>query len=355
MARPNSILLGLLLLFLPPTGCDGEGNARGEVGAGRPGSPVVLGTPLLREFADRIEALGTAKANESVVITARVTETVQRVTFRDGAHVEAGEVLVELTSTEESAQLDEARAQHADARQRYTRVVDLHRQGTESQSRLDEVTSQLDAARARLASLEARLSDRLITAPFSGVLGLRAVSPGTLVKPGDRITTLDDIEIVKLDFSVPETFLSSLRTGLVIQGRSAAYPERDFEGRVVAIDTRLDPQTRAAMVRAEIDNREQLLRPGMLLTVALRANPRRSLALPESALLPQASKQFALRVDDELQATRVEVTIGRRIPGYVEVLAGIEATDRVVIDGASKVRPGSTVRVVGREVTPPDA
>jgi membrane fusion protein (multidrug efflux system) len=316
---------------------------------------VVLGHPTPRDFADQIEALGTAKANESVVITARVTETVQRVTFQDGADVEAGDVLVELTSAEESAQLDEARAQHADARQRYTRVVDLHRQGTESQSRLDQVTSQLDAARARLASLEARLSDRLVTAPFSGVLGLRAVSPGTLVKPGDRITTLDDIDLIKLDFSVPEAFLSSLRTGLVIQGRSSAYPERDFEGRVVAIATRLDPRTRAAMVRAELANPERLLRPGMLLTISLRANPRRSLAVPESALLPQASQQFAVRVDGELKASRVEVTIGRRVPGYVEVLSGLEATDRVVIDGASKVRPGSTVRVVGRADAPPDA
>jgi membrane fusion protein (multidrug efflux system) len=292
---------------------------------------VVLGHPTPRDFADQIEALGTAKANESVVITARVTETVQRVTFQDGADVEAGDVLVELTS------------------------VDLHRQGTESESRLDEVSSQLDAARARLASLEARLSDRLVTAPFSGVLGLRAVSPGTLVKPGDRITTLDDIDIIKLDFSVPEAFLSSLRTGLVIQGRSSAYPERDFEGRVVAIATRLDPRTRAAMVRAELANPERLLRPGMLLTISLRANPRRSLAVPESALLPQASQQFAVRVDGELKASRVEVTIGRRVPGYVEVLSGLEATDRVVIDGASKVRPGSTVRVVGRDDAPPDA
>ena len=151
---PTAQALLLLVLFLSLAACDGEANARGDLGSGRLGPPVVIGNPHMRDFSDRIEALGTAKANESVVITARVTETVQRVTFEDGATVEAGEVLVELTSTEESAQLDEARAQHTDARRRYERVVDLHRQGTESESRLDSVSAQLDAAHARLASTE---------------------------------------------------------------------------------------------------------------------------------------------------------------------------------------------------------
>ena len=328
-------------------GCDREANARGDIGTRRPGPPVVLGSPVPRDFADRIEALGTARANESVVITARVTETVQRVMFDDGAPVEAGDVLVELTSTEESAQLDEARARYADARQRYGRIVDLARQGTESQARLDQATAELDAARARLASLQARLSDRLITAPFHGVLGLRDVSPGTLVRPGDRITTLDDIDVMKIDFSVPEIFLASLETGLPIEGRSAAYRDRSFQGRVTAIDTRLDPQSRAAMARAEVDNPDHLLRPGMLITIELRANPQRSLAIPESALRPSAERQFAVRVDVEGKAELVEVTIGRREPGHVEVLSGLSADDRIVIDGASKVRPGAQVRELG--------
>ncbi|HKK52692.1 MAG TPA: efflux RND transporter periplasmic adaptor subunit, partial [Myxococcota bacterium] len=222
----------------------------GGAGSERPPTPVVVSTPFEYEFADRIEALGTARANESVVITANVTETVARVHFESGQQVAAGALLVELESTEERAQLAEARANRADARLRFERVADLAKRGTESQSRYDEVRTAFEAAEARVAELEARLSDRRLRSPFAGVLGLREVSPGTLVQPGDRITTLDDIDRIKLDFSVPETFLSILRTGLDIRTESAAYPERIFPGRITAIDSRVDPGTRAVRVRA---------------------------------------------------------------------------------------------------------
>jgi len=344
-------LLFALATFSLALGCGGDE----EAGAGgRPATPVVVSSPFEYEFADRLEALGTALANESVVITARVAETVSRVHFDDGQFVEAGTILAELERTEEVAQLAVARANRADARIRFDRVADLAKSGTESQSRYDEVRTALAGAEAHVAELEARVSDRRIRAPFAGMLGLRDVSPGTFVQPGDPITTLDDIDRIKLDFSVPETFLGMLRPGLEVRTQSAAYPDRVFVGTITAIDSRINPDTRAVRVRAEIENADHAIRPGMLLTLVLRANPRRSLAVVEQALVPRGPSQFVVVLDSEDQPNRIEIRIGRRVPGIVEVISGLESDARLVIDGASLIRPGGAVRIL-REEAPPSA
>jgi membrane fusion protein, multidrug efflux system len=334
-------------------GCGGT-DQEPSTHAGRPPTPVVISSPFEYEFSNRVEALGTARAYESVVITARLAEAVSRVHFQDGEKVQAGAILVELERAEERAQLAGARANRADAKLRFDRVADLAKRGTESQSRYDEVRSALDAADARVAELEARISDLRIRAPFAGVLGLREVSPGTLVQPGDRITTLDDIDRIKLDFSVPETFFAVLRPGLEVRTLSAAYPGREFVGEIAAVDSRIDPDTRAVRVRAEIDNEDHAIRPGMLLTLVLRANPTRSIALAEQALVPRGSSQFIVVLDEEDRAQRVEVKIGRRVPGIVEILSGVEVGARVIIDGANLVPPGGVVRVL-RDESPPSA
>lgn len=343
---------GLIATILFSSGC---GDEAGEHASGaRPPTPVVVSTPFSYEFSDRLEAIGTAYANESVVIAARVTKQVDRVLFSDGQTIRSGETLVELESNEERAQLAQARATRADAKLRFDRVADLAKRGTESQSRYDEVRTALDAANARVDELEARLADLRIRAPFSGVLGLREVSPGTLLKPGDRITTLDDVDRIKLDFSVPETFLAMLAPGLEVATQVAAYPGRVFEGRVVAVDSRVDPKTRAVRVRAEIENADHAVRPGMLLSLVLQANTVRALALAEQALVPSGSSQFVVVLDAEDKPRRVEVEIGRRVPGLVEIRSGLKAGDRVVIDGATLIAPGGVVKVL-REEAPPEA
>jgi membrane fusion protein (multidrug efflux system) len=342
-------LVAVLLIASAVPGCGGDDSSGGRQ---KPPTPVVVSSPFEHEFADRLEALGTARANESVVITARVAETVKRMRFEDGQVVEAGMILAELERTEEVAQLAGARANRADAKLRFDRVADLARSGTESQSRLDEVRTALEAAEAHVSELEARVADRIIRAPFAGLLGLRDVSPGTLVQPGDPITTLDDIDRIKLDFSVPETFLGMLRLGLEVRTRSAARPDREFVGQISAIDSRINPDTRAVRVRALIENADHAIRPGMLLTLVLRGNPTRSLAVVEQALVPIGPSQYLVVLDAEDHPTRLEVKIGRRVPGIVEVLSGIELDARIVVDGASLIRPGVEIRVL-REQAPP--
>ncbi|MEJ2592197.1 MAG: efflux RND transporter periplasmic adaptor subunit [Candidatus Thiodiazotropha sp.] len=334
----NRCFLCLLLILIPSL----------SAAQAKPAPLVIVAEVREVDFVDRIEALGTLKANESVALTVNVTETVTAIHFDDGQRVERGAVLVEMTRSEEHAQLEEARANLDEAKRQFARVRQLESQGIEAQSLLDQRRREVDTARARLAAIESRLADRLIKAPFSGVLGLRNTSVGALVEIGDTITTLDDDSVMKLEFAVPSTYLAGLQPGLSIRAHTRAYGERVFEGAVKVVDSRVDPVNRSVRVRALIPNPERILKPGMLMTVALLRDPRRTLVIPESALLPRGSEQFVMRVaDDGSQAEKRRIRIGSRRRGEVEVIEGLRAGDRVITHGADKVRAGEPVRIKG--------
>ncbi len=322
----------------------GAGIAVGEPPAS---TGVIVAEVRADRLADRVESLGTLRARESVTLTAAVTETVTAIGFDDGDRVEAGRVLVEMTSAEEHALLEEARATVDEASRQFQRVKSLAKQGTAARSLLDERRRQLDTARARLAAIESRLADRLVKAPFAGVVGLRNISLGALVEPGEPITTLDDDSTMKLDFAVPSVFLGSLEPGTAVDAHARAYGDRAFQGVVRSIDSRVDPVTRSIVVRAELPNPQRLLKPGMLMEVELQTHPREALVIPEEALVPQGAKQTVLVVEGS-KAVRREVRIGTRRPGEVEVLEGLAPAEQVITHGAVKVRPGQavTVRIV---------
>ncbi len=316
------------------------------VAAAQPSAPtgVIVAEVRTKRLEDRVESLGTLRAKESVTLTATVTEKVTAIGFDDGDRVEAGQVLVEMTSAEEHALLEEARATVKEAKRQYRRVKSLAEQGTAARSLLDERRRQWDTARARLGAFESRLADRLVKAPFAGVVGLRNISLGALVEPGEPITTLDDDSTMKLDFSVPSVFLTSLQPGMTVNARARAYADRSFPGNVRSIDSRVDPVTRSILVRAELANPDRALKPGMLMEVELQTNPRSTLVIPEEALVPQGAQQSVLVVDGA-KAVRREVRIGTRRPGQVEVLEGLAPGEQVVTHGAVKVRPGQAVTV----------
>jgi membrane fusion protein (multidrug efflux system) len=325
----------------------GCGEAKDNGAPGQQAVPVVAYTVKEGEFVERIEAIGTLQANESVTLTAKVTEKVARVHFADGQSVKDGQVLVEFTNAEEGALLAEARATLTEAEQQYERVEELAGKGYATKARLDDQSRAVDAARARARAIEARLADRLLRAPFAGVLGFRRVSPGTLVEPGTVVATLDDIDPMKLDFSVPETYLGALSPGQEVQAETAAFPDRAFKGAVETIDPRVDPVSRAVTVRALIDNADGTLRPGMLATVeVIRARDMVTL-VPEGALVPREKKQFVWVIGQDDTVTQREVSTGRRRPGAVEVLSGLRAGERVVAEGVSRVLPGGPVRIIG--------
>jgi membrane fusion protein (multidrug efflux system) len=304
---------------------------------------VVTAAAQPRALRTEVEAIGTAQANESVTITAKVTDTVSRIRFEDGDYVEQGDILVELTNREDTALLAEAQANLNDARTQLDRLENLLRQQTVPVSQVDEARARHAAAAARYQSVVARLADRLISAPFSGVLGFRTVSAGTLITPGTPITTLDDIAVIKLDFSLPEVYLDLVQPGMALEANSPAFPDRIFPATARTIGSRIDPVTRAATVRAHIDNAELLLRPGMLLTVRLTTAARTALMVPEDALIQRASEVYVFRVEDgaaSLQAVRH----GARQGGWVEILAGLESGTEVITEGVIKVRDGMPVR-----------
>ena len=254
-------------------------------------------------------------------------------------------MLVQLTNREEEALLAEARANLDDAESQLSRIENLSDRQLVSESELDVAQSRADASRARLETVLARLSDRLIRAPFAGVLGFREVSPGTLLQPNTPITTLDDISTIKLDFTVPEKFLGAMTPGAKVLAQAASYPDRDFEGVVRTVGSRVDPVTRAIQVRAHIPNGDGALRPGMLLTVRVVMAERRSLVVPENAVYQIQDRHYVYVVDPELVARERQIETGERRFGLVEVTGGLAEGDRVVSEGIVKLRDGVRVRL----------
>lgn len=317
--------------------------------ASRPPRPVYVVPAHEEVFGDRLEAIGTLSANESITVTAKAQGVIRALNFADGQVVARGAEIVMVDAGEQDAKLSAELANLEEQRKALDRTSGLARSNNTSQARLDEQVSAVKRAEANVAGARARVGDYRITAPFPGVLGTRRVSPGALVSPGTVITTLDDISIVKLDFSVPENFLAALKPGLDIEAKSAAYPTEVFKGQVIAVDSRIDPTTRTVSIRATLPNENQLLRPGMLMVVELIKDRRTSLMIPEQALLPEGARQFVYVVGADSVANKVPIVIGRRRPGFVEVLEGLKAGDAVVTEGNTDLRVGAKVEVL----TPP--
>ncbi|WP_312813803.1 efflux RND transporter periplasmic adaptor subunit [Brevundimonas sp. BH3] len=323
-----------------PTGPGGPG--------GRGGGQLVEATsPQSREFSDDLKVLGVARSLRSVNITSSTSELVTRVFFNDGQAVRVGAPLVELQTAEEDAAIIQARAQLTQAQREYDRYKTLADRGVAPRVMAENAETALETARAAVTAAEARRGDRILRAPFSGVLGLTTVTPGTLISPGTVITTLDDLSSIRVDFAVPERFLSTLRAGTALTATADAYPGRTFEGRIALMDVRVDEQTRAVTARAEFPNPGGEIRPGMMMRVAVRQGQRQALAVPEAAVQYEGAGAFVYRIagnDQGSIAQRVEVQAGTVENGFVEIVTGLSLNDRVVASGLNRIQPGAPVR-----------
>jgi membrane fusion protein (multidrug efflux system) len=316
-------------------------------------TPVVSAEVREQPLARELKALGTAGANEAVEITSKTSNIVTAVRFRDGQRVQRGAVLVELDSAQARADLAAADAALTESTSLYNRSRELLSTQAVSKSQFDQIEATKKANAARVAAAQAKLEDTVIRAPFSGRVGLRRISVGSLINPGAIITTLDDTSVMKVDFAVPENFLSQLREGLALTANSTAYPGRRFTGRISSVDSRIDPVSRSVTVRAEVPNPESLLKPGMFLNVEIVRDRRNALVVPEEALVPEQNKQFVFVVAGD-KAQKREVRIGARSPGSVEVLSGLSLGERVIVEGTVKVREGGSVRDLAM-IGPPGA
>nr|WP_136250412.1 efflux RND transporter periplasmic adaptor subunit [Ningiella ruwaisensis] len=311
--------------------------------------PVFVAQAVNQNLNDEIEALGSLQANENVNLTSTVTERVIQVNFDDNQSVKKGDLLAVMDFAQEEAELAEEQSRLDEAKRQINRLRPLVEEGVASSSALDVQEREVNTARARIKAIESRINERRIIAPFDGVVGIRNISVGALVQPGTLITTIDDISVMKLDFSIPEVYLSALERGISVRATSSAYPGRVFTGTITSIDSRVDPVTRAVLSRALIDNEEGLLKAGMLMQVVLKANPRKALVVPEEALIVLGNKKYVMRVEEdangEVIAKRTQVELGLRLKGEIEIISGLEEGERVVTHGTLRISDGAKVSV----------
>ena len=337
--RPTATTVMALFLL---AACNSESPDPARGGWGDRTTRVVTTAVELQPIVDEIEALGTANANESIEIQPRISSLIETIAFEEGEIVEAGDLLVGLERSEIVAGLAIAEANLSESRSLYDRSRSLASTQAISASNLEQLLAQVKVNEAEVMAAKARLENTYIRAPFKGRVGLRRVSPGSLVNTSTIITTLDDIGTIKLDFSVPETFLTSLTEGMAIKAKSVVFPGRVFEGTVQSIDTRLDPVSRSVRARAIIPNAVGELKPGMFLTVDLQRDRGEVLVAPEQAIVPEGTQQFVFVVNEGIVEKR-PVRLGRRIPGFVVIAEGLDPGEMVVTEGTGKVRAGSQV------------
>lgn len=353
--RPNAITRLLVFLLV----CGGMAAAgwwywqrQSAAAAARPttaakGAAPVLTAKVTREnYALDLDAIGTVRAFESIDLSPNVTESVTQISFNDGDFVKKGTLLATLSDAEEQAMSASAKATLAEEEREIERLKNLVKDGAAPEARLAERKTLADIARQKILEADAKLTDRRITAPFDGWLGLRRISVGALVSPGTVIASLDKIDVVKIDFAVPETYLGSVKAGTLITARTDTDRERHYEGKVSHLDSRIDPVTRSIPVRAEVANPELALKPGMLVMVRLVVEPKLSLSIPERALVPVGARTFVFGIEND-KAKRTEVKIGRRKPGYVEIVTGLNEGQLIIADGLVGLQDGAAVKAAG--------
>lgn len=300
---------------------------------------------VLAEFIESVEAVGTARANEQVVITSKYSDLVDEIYFDDGQRVKKGAVLVKLNNQEELAKVSELTANLSESKAHLKRLTELLSSRATSKSLVEQQEAKTKAIEAQLMSARTKLNDLTIRAPFAGVLGFREASKGAYIDAGDVITSLDDLSFIKVDFHLPERLLTDIHVGQQVSAVNTAYREKEFIGKITAIDSRIDSSTRSIKVRATISNEALKLHPGMLLNISVLLQVENILQLPESSIIPIEDNHYVF-VESDGKAIRKAIRIGRRHPGVVEVLSGLVEGEHVVVEGALKLRDGSAVSII---------
>lgn len=318
-------------------------------GAKGPGGPVAVEVAKVTRATveEDVDAVGTLRSNEAVVVRPEISGRIDRLNFTEGAAVQRGQVIVALDDSVPAAELAQSRANLALAESNYQRTQELEKQKFVSATAKDQALNGLRVAQANVQLAEARLAKTKIVAPFGGVIGIRQVSVGDYVKEGQDLVTLEDIAALKVDFRVPEQLLAALRPGQAVEMWSDALPGRKYVATVDAIDPLVDQAGRAVLLRARLRNSDGQLRPGMFVRTRLIMSQRQNaLTVPEEALVPVGPDQFVYRVSDG-KAQRVQIRTGVRRGGAVEVVEGLAAGDTVVTAGQLKLRDGVPVAVGG--------
>ena len=320
-----------------------------QAGKPPPAMPVKVIAAKVARAVIEIGAVGSLRADESVMVRPEIAGRIDRMPFEEGQRVQKGALLAALDAAELRAVVESSKVQAALDKQRLERAEDLFKKGFFSQQALDEARSNHARSNAKLREDQAKLAKTEMRAPFPGVAGLRQVSEGAYVAAGTDIARLEKIDQLKLDFRIPEVFLGSLKNNLSLNALVDAYPGQNFGGRIYAIEPSVDEQTRTVLVRARIANPDLKLRPGMFARLQLQLGVRENAVwVPEEAIVPRGQDSFVFRVVDG-KADLVKVQTGTRKVGEVEIMKGIAAGDLVVTEGTQRLGPGASVSII----TPP--
>lgn len=343
LAWVSALVLGL-------AGCSKSGETA-PTGPPPPVVEVVTVTP--RTLTNEAALLGQLVALQSVMVRSEVDGIIEAIEFEEGAAVTKGQVLFQLRDDEPLARLREAETALGLAEANFRRTRDLSRDGIVAPSQLDDVTAALDAARARLEVARVVVERTRIRAPFDGYAGNRFVSVGARIEPEKDLVQVESIAVLELAFQLPELAMPVARVGVPVELHVAPYPDRSFSGEISFVAPSLNPQNRRLLVKARVPNADLVLRPGLFATVEAKLAPRENvLAVPDSAVVYGSKGTFVWRVDDQQKAAPVDVELGIRHEGLVEIVSGLHAGDVVVVAGTNKLAPGLAIEGVPSRLDP---
>ncbi|KRE24650.1 hypothetical protein ASE66_05335 [Bosea sp. Root483D1] len=322
-----------------------QAQAKGVASAQNPAIPVEVGTIELATVAEEVEALGTLAADESIIIASEIAGRVVALGFREGERVSKDQDLVKLDTAILDAELKQAQADLSLARDTYDRNRSLVQRGAGTQVALEQATAQLASQEARVQLVQSKLAQATIKAPFTGVVGLRSVGVGDYISVGKPLVALTNIDPIKVDFRVPEIFLTRLKVGQSVQLKVDAVPDRPFTGEIFAIDPVVDVNGRAVRLRAKVPNADLVLKPGLFARITIVVDKRDdALIVPETAIVPDGLGKTVFIIENG-KAKRVPVELGKRLTGKVEVVKGLKAGMQIVTAGQMRLREGSTVAI----------
>ncbi|MDR2724437.1 MAG: efflux RND transporter periplasmic adaptor subunit [Holosporaceae bacterium] len=307
---------------------------------------VAVMTVFKSSVAITLKSIGTATSNESVDIMSNVTQIVSSVHFNDCEYVKKGQLLVQLNIDRKIAEKKQMEINLLEQQRELNRLKILREKKVVPEKDYDIQKTKLLDAQAKLDGINADIKESSIAAPFDGVLGIRKVSVGALLTPSSIITTIDDIDKIKVDFTLPEKYILLLVPNLKITARCAALAEKKFDGYILAIEPRISAASRSISMRGVIANREHLLKPGMMLKITIRLKNREAICIPEKALSSIGEKHYVFILSDSARAKLRYVTIGERENGFVEIEKGLNSGDKIITEGVNKLSDNNLVTIV---------
>ncbi len=316
--------------------------------AGKPqgGLPVEAAKVREDKLVVALSTVGTLKANESLTLKPEIAGRIEAIHFEEGTAVKKGMPLVSLDDRIIAAQLKQAEASLNLARANFSRAKMLKEKGAGTISNFDTMQAGLNVAQAQVELARATLDKTTITAPFDGVMGLRHVSPGDVVSVGQEIAGFQSVNPVKAEFTLPENAIGAVAAGQTIDVQIDALPDRSFVGKIYAIDPQINESSRNIMLRAVIPNEDGTLKPGLFARInIITATKEKALFVPESAIVPRGNDSFVMRVGEDKKITTVQVSIGERKNGTVEIIGGLAVNDTVVTAGHLKLHDGMEVSI----------